>query len=249
MALSANLTMYDWPETRAETDRRWSVLRDALRAKGFEAPETLQRPEDQLAAWLSPDLLIGETCTYPLATELDGKVRYVATPVHHATGCGCGSYRSAIVRRKPGADVAVPAEAGPQITAEAISGKQAANSDDSLSGYVALQRDASSLGLDLPAASDVLWTGSHRGSIRAVANGDADFAAIDCVTWKMALEHEPASASLHVAGWTAARPGLPLITSLAFDDEAFERIRSAVLAAIDAVILERPTDLNPLRCR
>ena len=76
--------MYDWPETRAKTDRRWSVLRDALRAEAFDAPETLQRPEDHLAAWLSPKLLIGETCTYPLATVLDGKVRYVATPVHQA---------------------------------------------------------------------------------------------------------------------------------------------------------------------
>ena len=89
-------------EARAEAQqaRTWALQtqRDALRAEGFDAPGELMRDADPLDLWLSPDLLIGETCSHPLATVLSGRVRYVATPVHRPPGCGRGTYRSAIIR-------------------------------------------------------------------------------------------------------------------------------------------------------
>ena len=115
MPLLATLPMYDWPERRAETDARWARLRAALRAEGFDAPEDLTRGDDLPSLWLSPDLLIGETCSQPLATFLDGRVRYVATPVHDTPGCGRGTYRSAIIRRKPGTDMPVPETPHPEF--------------------------------------------------------------------------------------------------------------------------------------
>lgn len=245
MPLIATLPMYDWPEARSETDARWSALRDALRGEGFDAPNVLTRPEDPTAVWLSPDLLIGETCSHPLATILHDRVRYLATPVHQAEGCGAGTYRSVIVRRGPGGHVAAPSGGGPLIDPDILSGRLAANEPGSMSGYVALRRDMTAAGLGPPSTDAVLWTGSHRGSIRAVAGGEADHAAIDCVTWQLARRFEPASGQVHVAGWTAARPGLPLITSLTFDEEEVSRIRRAVLRAMDVVVLKRPTEPEP----
>ena len=242
----ATLPMYDWPERRAETDARWLALRDALRAEGFKAPGDLSRADEPMALWLSPDLLIGETCTYPLVTVLDGKVRYVATPMHHAPGCTPGRYRSAVVRRGTGNGVSPPATPDALIAPEAVAGRFAANMPESLSGFVALAGDMAATHLGEPGDGDVLWTGSHRASIRAVASGEADFAAIDCVSWAIALDHEPAARDLVVAGWTASRPGLPLITSGDADDEALSRIRRAVLSAMDAVILDDPFAISPL---
>lgn len=246
MTLVAALPMYDWPERRAETDARWSALSDALRAEGFSAPDDLSRADDPMALWLSPDLLIGETCTYPLVTALDGKVRYVATPVHRAPGCTPGRYRSAVVRRGTGNGVSPPGTPDALIMPESVAGRFAANMLESLSGFVALAGDMAASGLGEPGDGDVLWTGSHRESIRAVASGQADFAAIDCVSWAIARDHEPAATDLVVVGWTASRPGLPLITSTSFDEEALARIRRAVLTCMDAVVLDDPFAISPL---
>jgi ABC-type phosphate/phosphonate transport system substrate-binding protein len=242
----ATLSMYDWPEVRADTDARWALLRDGLREAGFDAPETLTRPDDPFEAWLSPDLLIGETCSYPLVTALIDKVRYVATPVHDAPGCSRGTYRSAIARRAPGHQIPAPATGGAAVTAASVEGRQAANSSDSLSGYIALAGDGAHAGLQMPAANGISWTGSHRASIRAVANGDAEFAAIDCVTWALAQCQEPACEALYVAGWTAARPALPLITSSKTGDRDLQRMRRSVLGAIPAVVLDEPFSIGPL---
>ncbi|WP_372530022.1 phosphate/phosphite/phosphonate ABC transporter substrate-binding protein [Oricola sp.] len=236
----ATLPMYDWPERRAETDARWARLRDALRDEGFDAPGQLTRGGDLPSLWLSPDLLIGETCSQPLATVLNGCVRYVATPVHHARGCGHGTYRSAVIRRYPGADMPVPESGAAVIAPEILTGRLAANEPGSMSGYVTLVYDCEDLGLPMPAQSEILWTGAHRESIRAVSKGRADYAVIDCVSWDLARQLEPASSEVHVAGWASSRPGLPLITSLATGDEELKRMRRAVMAAMEAVVLDSP---------
>lgn len=235
----AGLPMYDWPERRAETDALWARLRDALRAAGFDAPDALTRTDDPRNLWLSDELLLGETCTYPLETILAGKVRYVATPVHDAAGCGQGTYRSVLVAPGDGADAAPPQGSGAKLP-DRLGATLAANEPGSMSGYIALARDCERAGRDMPA--DIVWTGSHRASIRAVAAGRADIAAIDCVTWRIARTHEPAAAKVHVVGWTAERPGLPLITNNAMADADIVRLREAVATVMPVVVLDPPTE-------
>ena len=65
----------------------------------------------------------------------------------------------------------------------------AINSDDSLSGYVALRVAMREAGLD-PDSAEWVETGSHRASIRAVAAGEADIASIDAVCWALAKDYE-----------------------------------------------------------
>ena len=235
----AGLPMYDWPERRPGTDALWARLRDALRAAGFDAPDALTRMDDLQALWLAPDLLLAQACAYPLETALRGRVRYVATPVHGAPGCGEGTYRSVVIARAPGGNVPPPGEPGPRLPA-VLPGRLAANAPDSLSGHVALVRDLEATGLAMPGPA--LWTGSHRASIRAVAAGGADVAAIDCITWRIAQAHEPAAARVRVMGWTAERPGLPLITSKTMTDDGLARLRRAIAAAMPIAVLDRPTE-------
>jgi ABC-type phosphate/phosphonate transport system substrate-binding protein len=75
-------------------------------------------------------------------------------------------------------------------------------------------------------------TGGHRASIKAVAAGQADLAAIDAVTWELALRHEPAAASLRVIDTTKPTPGLPYICALGRDAAP---LRAAISAAIDSL--------------
>jgi ABC transporter, phosphonate, periplasmic substrate-binding protein len=212
----AALPMYDWPERRDEVDAEWAQLRDALHSRGIDAPEHLTRrnadlpgyagelPSDSLdlaALWQHPNLLFSQTCHGPLELWLKG-VRIVGQQDYSGIEGGEGElYSSAIVMRR-------------SLPPSAFAGLRFAyNVPDSLSGYLAVKRDLERVGSGLGIFAEQIETGGHRKSIRAVAEGMADVAAIDCRSWELAQEHEPAAEKLEVAGWTSRRLGLPYITA------------------------------------
>jgi ABC-type phosphate/phosphonate transport system substrate-binding protein len=82
-----------------------------------------------------------------------------------------------------------------------------------MSGYIALERMLKEQGADLDIFVDRIVSGGHRKSIRMVAEGLADVATIDCKSWQLAKQYEPAARDLAVVGWTPMRKGLPFITA------------------------------------
>jgi ABC-type phosphate/phosphonate transport system substrate-binding protein len=87
----------------------------------------------------------------------------------------------------------------------------------------------------------VVQTGSHVGSMRALAEGAADVAAIDCVTFAFAQDSpEVAGLPLHVLGNTVQTPGLPLIASSSLSPQHVELLRYALQSALES---------NPERAR
>ncbi|NGN39443.1 PhnD/SsuA/transferrin family substrate-binding protein [Mesorhizobium sp. CGMCC 1.15528] len=243
----AALSMYDWPEARAETDAEWARLRAAFRAAGIDAPEQLVRrnadlppvpggirdaagnviapdpatlPSHELdfpTVWLHPNLLFAQTCWGPMELGLSKYVRVIGQPSYDAFEGGQGElYSSAIVMRwGEGAPVSGPSDGRPLISLDLIRGKRLGyNSDDSMSGIIALTRDLEAMGESLAIFAERVETGGHRNSIVAVAEGRADVCAIDCRSWDLAKRFEPAARHVQVVGWTALRKGLPYITSL-----------------------------------
>jgi hypothetical protein len=217
----AALPMYDWPERRHEVDAEWAALRDALHARGIDAPEQLVRQNAELpgyggdrpdeldlaALWQHPNLLLAQTCHGPLELWLKG-VRIVGQEDYSGIEGGSGElYSSAIVMRRE-------ARVGASLP-EMLKGKRLAyNAPDSLSGYIALERDLGTAGSGLHIFAEQVETGGHRKSIRAVAGGKADVAAIDCKSWALAQLYETAAKSLDVIGWTAPRRGLPFVSRI-----------------------------------
>lgn len=243
----ASLPMYDWPEIRSATDLLWAAIRDQLSNRGIRAPAVLDRSADPEPAWSDPDLILSQTCGYPFATRLTGKVALVGTPAHAATGAKPGHYFSVLVARKG---------AAPENAGDLTASRFAFNMVHSQSGFAAPVRLLEAGGrASLPRP---LQTGAHRASVRAVAEGQADWAAIDAVTWELAKRHEPAADHLRVFARTDETPALPLITSLHHAENA-NAIADAVEAAIhnleaevrDAVLLTglvrfKPADYAPL---
>lgn len=223
----ASLPMYDWPEVRGQNDTAWSKLRAAV-GHGFDLPQTLTRPEwqDVVMHWHDPDLVFSQTCWGPLSLGLIDHVEPLAQPDYSLFPGGHGPmYRSALVARK-GQSAAVPTGSGASDIAPLIDGRRVAfNSRDSLSGYQCLVQD---LGHDGFLARSV-ETGSHRASVRVVADGRADIAAIDCRSWTLALEHEPCARNLVVVGWTSQRWGLPYITSRSTDEKTKQALKRALI--------------------
>ena len=129
MTFIAALPMYDWLETRPETDAQWAHMRDALRHSGIDAPDDLVRRNAEMPAvpggitdendviapdpatlppgeldvhvlWRHSALLLAQTCWGPMELGLAAHVRVIGQPDYSAFEGGQGGfYASAIVMR------------------------------------------------------------------------------------------------------------------------------------------------------
>lgn len=179
-------------------------------------PATLSPDEFDLhTLWLHPKLLFAQTCWGPMELGLANHVQVVGQPDYTRIEGGDGAlYSSAILTRKFGADIRSPADGHAVLPVEQLRGKRLAyNSTDSMSGIIGLTRDLAEAGENLYIFADRIASGGHRRSIVEVAEGRADVAAVDCLSWELARRYEPAAKLLSVVGWTARRKGLPFIMS------------------------------------
>lgn len=228
----ASLGMYDFGPAQGANDRLWALTRDALRAAGHKAPEALTRGEGAYwPAWESPGLVLSQTCGYPYRARLHGRVTLVSTPDYGLPGCPPGHYRSVFVARRD----------DPRTTLQDFAGAPLAfNEDLSQSGWAAPAHHLLSLGLT-PAPA--LRSGGHRLSVQAVAEGRADLAGVDALTWDMLQGQEPATEGLRVVAETVPTPALPCISAAGADAPAiFAALRQAIAALT-------PEDRNTLRLR
>jgi ABC-type phosphate/phosphonate transport system substrate-binding protein len=82
------------------------------------------------------------------------------------------------------------------------------------------------------AVRPALETGSHRASALAVAEGQADWAALDAQTWAMIRRWDDWAAGLKVVGWTRPTPALPFITAQGRDPVPLRDALGAAVAAM-----------------
>lgn len=226
----AFLPMYDWPEVRSETDRLWSLLREALADLGLSAPSQLERGRELMDGWRDQTLLLGQTCGLPLVRHLLDSVCVIGSPDYGLPGCPPGHYCSVVVVR----------EEDPAVSLGDLRGRRLAfNHPGSQSGEGALRHMLAPLAEGKPFFSSVMETGSHRAALKSVAAGDADAAALDAMSYRLAQAHEPAARSVRVLLATPSTPGLPMITSKA-NRERVPLLRQAVATAIAAA----PQDLR-----
>lgn len=224
---TASLPMYDFDDLRRAHDTLWSAVAAAL--TGRSVPLALTHAADVHALWRSPDLVVSQACGWPLVAELAGKVRTIGTFSYHIPSAQDHRYRSRIVMR---ADRAVIDPV--QLTA-------AVNSFESLSGWVSLVRAFPALEGTWPAA--VLETGSHVGSLAALAEGSADIAAIDGVTFAIVQHRRPQLLDgIEVIREGPLIPCLPLITSHEATDDDVEALRRAFAAAVRGGVAQEVLD-------
>ncbi|UXX84048.1 phosphate/phosphite/phosphonate ABC transporter substrate-binding protein [Roseovarius pelagicus] len=216
----ASLPMYDRPETRAANDALWAGIRAQL---SEAAPPTLTRGGDLWKQWQNPDLILSQTCGYPYRSRLHGQVQLVGSPVHDLPGCPPGHYNSVIIARvdDPRADPTDFADA-PFAYNEALS----------QSGWAAPQNYAAAHGFRF---CNPVQSGGHIASARAVAEGRADIAAIDALTWLLITRHDAFAAGLREITRTPPTPILPYITAHGRDADALAGVVSSAIAALPAL--------------
>ncbi|MEM6760199.1 MAG: hypothetical protein AAF601_12050 [Pseudomonadota bacterium] len=212
----ASLPMY-W---RDETAEAWRGFWSGVQAAASSALPPLigpnDLPEDWTQHWLDPNLLLSQTCSYPLRTVLRDRVTYVGT-FDFGLDAPIGYYYSRFVKRARGV----------------MPRRLAINSYDSQSGFAAgfeplsQASDASAYARHV---DQIIVTGSHTASLRAVADGRADGAYIDAVTYRLCKAFDPWGKAPFLAGRTRSTPGLPLITARGRDPAP---LRAALAAACE----------------
>ncbi|MEL7273909.1 MAG: PhnD/SsuA/transferrin family substrate-binding protein [Pseudomonadota bacterium] len=196
----ASLPMYDRPELVEAHDRFWAFMHDGLREAGVSAPDALERGE-RAFVWDDPAMLFSQTCGMPYRMELHKRVALVGTTDYGVEACPPGYYRSALVVR------AIEPRSLIKLLGEA---RIAFNMRHSQSGFAALYSYAVGLGI---AIDPQVETGGHVASAQAVAEGGADLAALDAVSWRLMQRYDGLASALAVAAWTKPTPGLPLVTA------------------------------------
>ncbi len=217
----ASLMMYARPQLADAHDRLWALIRTSLADAGVAAPENLSQDAEELAVWTHPELVLSQTCGMPYRLWLHDKVRLVGTPDYGVEGCPPGHYRSALVVR------ADDPRNGLAAYRDALF---AYNQVFSQSGYAAPYFHIKPHGFWF---ENRLHCDAHLQSAKAVAEGRADIASLDAVSWRLMQEYEPSASKLRVLEYTTPTPGLPMITSMQHDPAV---ILHAVSAAIDAML-------------
>ncbi|MGI9595240.1 MAG: phosphate/phosphite/phosphonate ABC transporter substrate-binding protein [Acidimicrobiales bacterium] len=218
----ASLPMYWRPELVGAHARLWALIRRGLEQAGIESPAELSSVGDEFTAWCDPSLVLGQTCGMPYRNTLHGRVTLIGTPDYGLDRCDPGFYRSAIIVR----------DDDPRERVEDFAGAVLAyNQSDSQSGYGAAYHHVAPLGFWFDRR---VRSGAHIASAAAVADGRADIAAIDAVTWRAIERYEPVADSLRVIDWTAQTPGLPYISRLGAD-------AGAIFAAVEQAIADLGT--------
>ena len=214
----ASLMMYDRPQLKQAHERLWSLIHRQLADRGIAGPVKLSRHSDESSLWTNPNLLLSQTCGMPYRTWLHGKVQLIGTPDYDLDGCQPGYYRSAWVVRRNDAK---------KVLTEFAQSIFAYNQTFSQSGYAAAYWHAT---------AENFWftrkyhSGAHRQSARAVADGRADIASLDAVSWRLIEQHDHVAKQLRVLDWTKPTPGLPLITALRYNRCL---IRDSVMSALE----------------
>ncbi|WP_414163957.1 phosphate/phosphite/phosphonate ABC transporter substrate-binding protein [Superficieibacter sp. BNK-5] len=201
-------------ETRAllQTIQQLLAKRNIIASLAFPA-------SDLLTHWRGSDVLLSQTCGFPLMTALPD-VQVVGGFHYSAPGCDGVHYRSALVARR---------EDQNKTLADFFGRRAACNAVDSQSGFNALRKMVTPLSQEGAFFSRVVISGSHQQSLVEIVDQRADLAAIDCVTLALLRRAEPQRMrELAVIGYTPSTPGLPLITAAQTPRETVQSLREVL---------------------
>lgn len=162
---------------RQQTQALWQAVQSLLAERGVTVTgdPPAADPEDLLDHWRQPTLLLSQTCGYPLVTQLP-EVQTVGCFHYAAPGCEGRRYRSLLVAREADSH---------RMLGDFFGRRAACNAEHSQSGYNVLRKMVAPLSREGRFFSEVVFSGSHRQSLRELQQENADIAAIDCVTYAL----------------------------------------------------------------
>ena len=217
--------MYDRAETASANDRLWQNIRENL---GY-GPENLTRCDDPWPIWRAPNLVLAQTC----GLTVPRRAPPACDPDWHPR------LRPARLPARPCTTRFLWFDWTTRATTllDFAKTRFAYNEALSQSGWAAPQTHAEKMGFRF---ENTVKSGAHRTSARMVAEGRADIAALDALSWEMIREWDEFAARLRVLTHTIPTPALPFITAQMTDPTPiFTALQTAIatLTSQDRVTL------------
>ena len=208
----AGLPMYDRPELFEANNKFWQVVHKQITG----SPKILSRNISPWDLWTSPKLFLAQTCSSPYRDSLHKILSYVGTADYALPNCPPGYYNSLIISR-PGYEIS-----------EIKTCTFGYNEKISHSGWTAPMAHFRKLNIS---PKFLKKTGSHRASVKSVASGKIDFAAVDAQSWRFIKKYDKFSINIRVLDHTNPTPSLPFITSQnGLKENLFISIKKAIEA-------------------
>lgn len=212
----AALTMYDRTENAEAHDAFYVAIKQQAADQGIDLPTGLTRGVDELSLWADPDLVLGQICNLPFRQHFHDRLHIIGALDYGLSDVSAGQYNSVIITRPD------------QRDAPLGDLRFAYNGVGSNSGWDIAHLWAQGQGQTL---RPTLETGGHVASIRAVAHGHADIAAIDCIAYVQSQRWDAFAAQTVPRATTAATAGMLLVTpNPLFVRPLFNAIQAAILA-------------------
>lgn len=217
----AELLMYVAPQQVQQANEQWLTrILQRLGATRLSAEHL-----DLRSLWRAPQLLLTQTCGYPLMTELRGQVQLIGRPRYELPHSSAGEHCSLLLTRDDNPRTAL---------ANFYDSRGVINGQDSNSGMNLLRERLAPLQRDGRFFASVAVSGAHRESLRWLREDRADLAAIDSVTFDYLARFAPQEvAGLRIVTRSAASPSLPYITALGVSEEQVAQIRQAMNLALE----------------
>ena len=217
----ASFPMYALPQMKQSMQSWWKNIAVRLASHGINAPEVLSDTgSDLIEHWTSPNLLLSQTCGFPLVSELKQQVKLVGTLNYSTQYCRGPNYCSLILVH----------ETDKRQTLEEFRGTRFTfNGTDSQSGFNALRNMLLDAELGIPFFGENIVSGQHINSIKTVASKKADLCSVDCVSHALIAKYQPALIeNTRILTVTQLTAGLPLISSVNTSDEIIELVFTAM---------------------
>lgn len=226
MTLSASFPMYDFEEVHGAHEVLWNSVARKLRKAGVKGvPAALDRARDVHELWTDTGLLLSQCCGADLVGRYAGTLTLVATPRYRAPGCDGCFYSSVVLV----AENAPATEISDLRNAVCV-----VNSHESHSGTNALRALVAPFSQRGRFFSRIVTSGSHPASVAAVARGEADVAAIDCVTYAHLERYRPSLLEgTRRLCFTAQAPGIPFVTRAGSDPDRIRQLQNALVEAFE----------------
>lgn len=219
--------MYDIAEAQRATDALWVALRKAFEREGLaDVPERLTRDIPVISQWGAPHLFFSQCCGYDVVFGFSSALELLGVPRYgDETGCSELGYRSYVIVRE---DLRICALADLRGAVCAVNGFNSYSGTGSLRALVApLSRDGRFFGT-------VKVSGAHVRSVEMVRAGEADVAAIDCVTYTLLGRYRPSCLSgIRILAPTDPVPAPPYVTSRDYPPETVARMQNALTSVLN----------------
>ena len=218
--------MYDIIEIRHAHDALWKGIARHFRKQGLKhVPRRLVHDQPVNSLWSNNNLCMSQCCGFDIVHRYKHQLQVLATPWFNAPGCSKGNYSSAIV---------VPTDSSYDDVTEMAGKVAVVNGPESHSGMNALFSLVSPHSRNSKFFAEIKISGSHSESLALLAEGKADVASIDCITYELLGRYRPAAIKgTRQLGLTYSAPAPPYVTAGKFDMETIKRMQNALIDAFE----------------